>query len=215
MIVAFASLVVVGMLMVPGIVSAKTASIEVEDRVGDVTAAWDYSTFDYAALLGDGMPIVQAGYFDMTLFQFCLKKGTYTFSMEMAADLPEEGDPLPTSVRLARYSLWLSTESWDWVSDVVDYYLMVLWYDGSSYSAELLTCPTKEVITSLSFTVEGSRFSVELPASWMEGVESFWLFPAVNAFHSQNPEIELWLDMLDPDADVPGLEYTNILWSPE
>lgn len=214
-IVAVMSLVVVGMLVVPGSVSAKTLSVEVEDRVGDVAAAWDYSTYDYAALLGDGMPIVKVGYFDMTLFQFSLKKDTYTFSMEMAADLPEEGDPLPTSVRLARYSLWLSTESWDWVSDVVDYYLMVLWYDGASYSAELLACPSHEVITSLPFEVEGSRFSVDLPASWMGGVESFWLLPAVNAFHSQNPEIELWLDMLDPDADVPGLEYTNIPWPTE
>jgi len=214
-ILALVSLVVIGMLVIPGSASAKTTSVEVEDKTGDVTASWNLETCDYQALLGDGMPIVRAGYFDMTLFHFGLKKDTYTFSMEMAADLPEEGDPLPTSVRLARYSLWLSTESWDLVSaDIVDYYLIVLWYDGLSYSAELLTSPGKEVITSLSFAVEGPRFSVELPTSWMEGIESFWLFPAVNAFHSKNPEIELWLDMVDPDADVEGLEYTSIPWSP-
>jgi hypothetical protein len=215
-IITLVSLFVVGMLTIPGSVSAKTLSVKVEDRVGDVTAMWNLETCDYQALLGDGMPIVRVGFFDMTLFQFSLKKDTFTFCMEMAASLPEEGDPLPTSVRLARYSLWLSAESWDLRSvDVVDYYLMVLWYDGLSYSAELLTSPGKEVITSLSFAVEGPRFSVELPASWMEGIDSFWLFPAVNAFHSQNPQIELWLDMIDPDADVPGLEYTSIPWPPE
>jgi len=211
----FVSLIVVGMLVIPVSASAKTTLVEAEDRTGDVTASWNIETCDYRVLLGDGTPIVRAGYFDMTLFQFSLKKDVYTFSMEMAADLPGEGEPLPTSVRLARYSLWLSAEPWDLLSaDIVDYYLIVLWYDGVSYSAELLTSPGKVVITPLSFAVEGPRFSVELPASWMEGIESFWLFPAVNAFHSSNPETELWLDMVDPDADVQGLEYTSIPWPP-
>lgn len=213
-VVVLASLVVVGMLIVPGSVSAKTLSIEVEDRTGDIAAAYDYTTYDYAALLGDNTPIVQAGYFDMTLFRFSLKKDTYTFGMEMAADLPKEGDPLPSGIKLIRYTLWLDEESWDWVSDIVDYYMVVLWYDGTSYSAELLEWPTKVAITSLSFTVEGPRFDVEFPTSWMEGIESFWLFPAVNAFHSQNPEIEVWPDLLDYDPDAPDQEYTSVRWPP-
>ena len=208
------SAVVAGLLMVPGSVSAKTLSIEVEDRIGDVAAAYDYNTYDYAALLGEGTPIVQAGYFDMTLFWFSLKKDVYTFGMEMATDLPDEGNPLPSGIKLIRYTLWLDEESWDWVSDVPSYYMVVLWYDGTSYSAELLEWPSKMAITSLSFAVEGPRFEVEFPASWMGGIESFWLFPAVNAFHSQNPEVEVWPDMLDYDSGTPGQEYASLPWPP-
>jgi len=213
MALALLSAVVAGLLMVPSSVSAKTLSIEVVDRTGDVAIVYDVEAYEYRALYGDNSPIVQTGYFDMTLFRFSLKGNIYTFGMELAADLPQEGDPLPQGVGLLQYTLWLDEYWWDWISDDPAYFIVVLRYDGSSYSAALLEWPSEEIIMSLPFIIEGPRFEVKFSADWMENIPTFWLFPAVVAYFGECPMMS-WPDLIDCDADAPGQVVNSIPWPP-
>jgi hypothetical protein len=200
-------------LMLAQPVTAATLTLEVEDRTGDVARAYDFQTYDYRTLLTDNSQIVQAGYFDMTLFWFGLKGKTYTYGMELAADLPKEGDPLPQGVDILQYTIWLDEDSWDWVSAVPSYFMVVLRYDGSSYSAALLEWPSEEVIMSLPFTIEGPRFEVRFSADSIDNTPEFWLVSGVIVYHSQY-SAKMWLDAFDCDAGAPGQVITSIPWPP-
>jgi hypothetical protein len=217
-IVALVSAVVAGMMLIPGSVSAKPLSIAVEDRVGDLAAQWDVDTLDYIALYGD-TPIVQAGYFDMTWFFFSQKRDTYTFGMEMAADLPKEGDSLPQGVTQAQWFLWLDPEPWDWSPYAFPSYCVIrLSYDGSSYHAGLYTyvpdAPGDEIM-ELPFSVDGPRFQVKFTADSIADstgdASEFWLYPCTIAYHGECP-LKVWLDYIDPDAGAPGQTYVSIPW---
>jgi hypothetical protein len=208
------SAVLAGLLLCPSSVSAKTLSLEVEDRIGDVAAAYDFDTYDYSALFGEASPIVQAGYFDMTLFEFSLTGNTYTYAMELAADLPNEGDPLPNTIHLVQYMLWFDRDSWDWIEPDLTLFMVVLQYDGSAYSAALLEYPSKEVIMPLSFTIDGARFEVKMSTKAIDGLSTFWLYPSVLAYPGTGSSVYLWPDIADPDA-TPGQEYNSIPWPPQ
>ncbi len=219
-IVALVSVVSAGMMLVPGSVSAKPLSIAVEDRVGDIASVVDSDTLDYIALYGD-TPIVQAGYFDMMWLFFSQKGDTYTFSMEMAADLPQEGDPLPEGVSLLQYVLWIDPEAWDWSEYAFPSYCVVrLQYDGSSYHAGLYTyipdAPGDEIM-ELPFSVDGPRFQVKFTtdsiADWIGDASEFWLCPWVIGYHGECPW-RIWCDYVDPDAGAPGQLYASIPWPP-
>jgi hypothetical protein len=211
-IAALVSLVVVGLLMVPGSVSAKSISIEVEDRIGDVAPLYTARTYDYVALYGDNSPIVQAGYFDMTLFWFGLKGDTYTFGMEMVGDLPQEGDSLPQGVELLQYTLWLDQEAWDWLPySGISYFIIVLQYDGLSYHAALYEYISGDEVMELPFTVSGPRFEVRFSADSITNIPTFWLFPSVAVYFGNCP-LESFVDLVDYTADAPGQVYTSIQW---
>lgn len=210
-VMALLSALVVGLMMVPGNVVAANLYLEVEDRVGDVTFAYDFNTYDYLTLLGENSPIVKAGYFDMTLFWFGLKGDTYTYGMQLAGDLPQEGDQLPQGVRVLQYVLWLDKEWWDWGPDTESYFMIVLQYDGFAYSAALLEWPSQTVIMPLPFEIDGPRFEVEFSADSIDNIESFWLVAAVLAFFGENMT-KLWPDLFDCDAGAPGQVITSIPW---
>jgi hypothetical protein len=216
-IAALVSLVVVGLLMVPGSVSAKSISIEVEDRIGDVAPLYTARTYDYVALYGDNSPIVQAGYFDMTLFWFGLKGDTYTFGMEMADDLPAEGDPLPQGVSLLQYILWLDPGPWDWSPYAFpSYFVIRLQYDGLNYHAGLYTyvqAEEGEELMALSFEVKGPSFEVEFTAESIDNIEGFWLLPCVCPWFGSCPS-RSYVDLIDYNAGAPGQLWTSIPWPP-
>jgi len=212
---ALLSALVVGLMIVPGDAVAANLYLEVEDRVGDVAFAYDIDIYDYRTLLGEDSPIVKAGYFDMVLFWFGLKGSTYTYGMELAADLPQEGDALPQGVRLLQYSLWLDKDWWDWTPGVESYFMIVLQYDGSAYSAALLEWPSQAVIMPLPFTIDGPRFEVKFSADSIDNIESFWLVAAVLAFFGEEM-CRMWPDAIDSEAGAPGQIITSIPWpSPE
>ena len=208
------SAVLTGLLLGPSSVSAKTLSVVVEDRIGDVASNYDTDTYDYCALYGEMSPIAQAGYFDMTLFEFSLTGNTYTYAMELAADLPNEGDPLPDTIHLVQYMLWFDRDSWDWVEPGLTLFMMVLQYDGSAYSAALLDYPSWEVTMPLSFTTDGARFEVRMSAKAIDSLSTFWLFPSVLAYPGTGSSVYLWPDIADPNA-TPGQEYNSIPWPPQ
>ncbi|HUV61327.1 MAG TPA: hypothetical protein VMW71_04065 [Thermoplasmata archaeon] len=210
------SAVIAGLLMVPSSVSAKTLSIEVEDRIGDVAPLYTADTYDYVALYGDHSPIVKAGYFDMKWFLFSQKGSTYTFGMEMVGDLPQEGDPLPQGVELLQYTLWLDQEAWDWLPySGVSYFIIVLQYDGLSYYAALYEYVSGDEVMELPFTVSGPRFEVRFSADSIANIPAFWLYPSVIVCFGNCP-LESFVDLVDYTADAPGQVYTSIQWpSPE
>ena len=216
-IVALVSLVVVGLLMVSGSVSAKPISIKVEDRIGDVGPMYTAETYDYVALYGDNSPIVEAGYFDMKLFLFSQKGDTYSFGMEMAGDLPQEGDPLPQGVSLLQYTLWLDPEAWDWSPYAFPSYFVIRFqYDGSSYHAGLYEYVQEEQgdeLMELPYKIIGPRFEVGFSADSIENIPSFWLFSSVVVYFGDCPW-KTFVDSIDYGAGAPGQEWTSIPWPP-
>ena len=212
--IASVSVAIASLMLIPNSVSADDMYLEVEDRVGDVAFAYAYEIFDYQVLLGKGSPIVKAGYFDMTLFWFGLEDGTHTYGMQLAADLPEEGDPLPAGVRILQYMLWLDKDSWDWTAAVESYFMVMLQYDGLEYSAALLEWPSMAVIMQLPFAIDGPRFEVTFSADSIDNIQSFWLCVGVLAILG-DPLTRMWSDIFDYDAGAPGQVITSIPWPPE
>lgn len=204
-------------LLIPGSASAMNDKLVVEDRLGDVAPMYTATTYDYVAVFGENSPIAQAGYFDMTSFLFSQKGSTYTFGMEVAADLPEEGEPLPQGVTLLQYVLWLDTEAWDWSPySVPSYFVIRLSYDGFSYHAGLYTYVVQEEgeeLMALPFGIKGSSFEVTFTADSIYPVEEFWLFPCVCLWFGDCP-YRTYVDMIDYGAGAPGQLWTSIPWPP-
>lgn len=204
-------------LLIPGSASAMNVKLVVEDRLGDVAPRYTADTYDYVAVYGENSPIVQAGYFDMKYFMFSQKGNTYTFGMEMAADLPQEGDPLPQGVVLLQYILWLDPEAWDWTPFAfLSYFVIRLSYDGASYHAGLYTYVMQEEgeeLMALPFEVKGSSFAVMFTVDSVDGLTEFWLDPWVCAWFGGCP-FRTYLDTVDYDADAPGQLWTSIPWPP-
>jgi len=216
-IVSLVSVIVVCMMVVPVGVSARSLSIEVEDRVGDVGPMYTAETYDYVALYGDNSPIVEAGYLDMRWFLFSQKGNTYTFGMEMVGGLPQEGDPLPQGVSLLQYTLWLDPEAWDWSPYAFPSYFVIRFqYDGLSYHAGLYEYVVEEMgdlLAELPYAVNGPRFEVEFTTDSIGNLPTFWLFSSVVAYFGDCPW-KTFVDSIDYGAGAPGQEWTSIPWPP-
>lgn len=210
------SAIIVGLMSVPGSASGTDAYyVEAEDRVGDVSFCYDFEAIDYRTLLGKNSPIVKAGYFDMTLFWFAQDGDAYTFGMQLATDLPQEGDPLPAGMSRVQYEVYLDEEAWDWVTPVKSYFEVFLGYDGSHYSAVLQAPGTPEPLAYLEYEIAGPRFEVQFSASDIGNLEKFWLgAPAVTILMGGSTVVELWPDIIDVDANAPGQLWTSIEWPP-
>lgn len=215
--VALASAIIVGLMMVSsGVSGTDVYYVEVEDRVGDVSFCYDFTAIDYRTLLGENSPIVEAGYFDMTLLWFSQEGDTYTFGMQLAADLPQEGDPLPGGMSRVQYEVWLDEDAWDWVTPVKSHFEVYLMYDGSHYTAALRVPGTPDPLAYLEYEIAGPKFEVRFSAADIGNLEEFWLgAPAVTCLMGGNI-VELWPDIIDLDAGAPGQLWTSIPWpSPE
>ncbi len=210
-VVALVSAIVAGLLLVPGCASAKAFTLTVPDEVGDIGIIFDYETYLPISTWGKNSQIAQAGYFDMTLFWFGLKGNTYTFGMELAGNIPQEGDPLAPGVTLVEYALWLDKEAWDWVTFVESYFMLVFRYDGVSYSAALLDWPSETVKMYLPFTIDGPRFEMEFSADSINNIETFWLFTSVDVYFGQ--ALPWMVDGFNLDS-VEGQIVTSIPWDP-
>jgi hypothetical protein len=213
----FASIAIAMTLLIPGCVSAVNLKLIVEDRLGDVAPMYTADTYDYTGLFGPNSPIVQAGYFDMRYFMFSQKGSTYTFGMEMAADLPQEGDPLPQGVTLLQYTLWLDPEAWDWSPySVPSYFVIRFQYDGLSYHAGLYTYVQEDpgdLLAELSYKISGSSFEVRFTADSIGDLPTFWLWPCVVAYFG-NCSWKTYIDCVDYNAGAPGQLWTSIPWPP-
>jgi hypothetical protein len=212
--VTLITVIVVGLMAVPCSVSGTDVNyVEAEDREGDIAFCYDFAALDYRTLLGESSPIVKAGYFDMRLFWFSLEGDMYTFGMQLAADLPKEGDPLPSGVRAMQYEVWLDEDAWDWSTPVVSYFEVYLGYDGYHYSAALREPGAPEPLKYLDYEIAGPTFEVRFSAADIGYLPEFWLgAPAVTCLMGASA-MELWPDIIDLYA-AEGQVYTSIKWPP-
>jgi hypothetical protein len=189
-------------------VSAGTSMI-IPDRTGDLGNTYSWVTGEIQGKWGDKSPVGKTGYFDMVSVWFGQKGKTYTFGMQLAADLPQAGDALPEGITLVEWNLWISLDAWEPPAPVRDLFLIALKYDGSDYSTILLDCPTNTVIATPSFTIDGPTFEIEFSADTIGDLPStVWLIPIVKVWW---PGTFVNTDRADPGA-MPGQVMWSIPW---
>jgi hypothetical protein len=93
-------------------------TIVVPDMPGDLGGNYDLETCEVTTVWGDNTPVVEAGYFDALSYSLSLKgKTTYTFGMELAAALPNEGSALPSGIKYVAWTMWIDAVPWHPVYD--------------------------------------------------------------------------------------------------
>jgi hypothetical protein len=208
------SLMVALMLAQP--VSAGYTAVVVQDRQGDVGKMYDLETCDVTVLWGENTVIADVGYFDALSYSLSLKGKTFTFGMELAAALPDEGVALPSGIKHVAYTMWIDAAPWHPVyNPTPSLFTVVLNYDGLEYSAVLIEGEKilGNVLEILPFTVQGTRFEVQFPAASIGSLEAFWWCPCVHVWDGPvGTEAQWWFDTADPDA-YPGQVWWNIPWS--
>jgi hypothetical protein len=179
--------------------SAGTVTMKVADGTGDVGRnSW--------AHVND--PVAKTGYFDMVSTWLSQKGKTYTFGMELASLLPEEGSPLPVPIKTAEWLLWIDSYPWS-----APLYTLSLYYDGSSYSAILLDVSTM-VTTPLPFTIDGTKFQVDLSQDLVGNLAGLWWSPAVRLWWGPMGSVAEWLVDLVDFGVAPGQDGIDLPWPP-
>lgn len=211
--------VAVALLMVPGGVSADVSTV-VSDDEGDVPVGWDMTTGEPTEeQLSGNAPASRVGYFDMLSYSLSLntEASIYTYWMELSADLPLEGDALPSGVKIAEWALWVEDGVWNPVlNPVTTWFVIALTYDGASYDAYVLDYQTKEVVTSLEdIQCAGAEFQISFSADSIGNRESFYWMASTRVWWGQP---DTWgfrfQDFTDWDAYAGDLGY-DIPWLPE
>jgi hypothetical protein len=210
--VALLSAIVAGLMVVPGSVSAKTLTSVVEDPEGDLSYGIDPETGGFMNLWQDNTPVAEAKYLDMVSTWLSLKKGTYTFGMELAAALPEEGSALPEAIKLVEWAVWIDPSPYNYITNpVAPLFLIALRYDGSSYSAFMMDYDTM-LTTSVAFSVEGSK--VELQFTSASVGEFDWWSPLVRVWMGPLGSSGYWfVDAVNLEP-IDGYVYIDLPWPP-
>lgn len=218
-VVALLSVIVVGLMLVPGSVSAGKMAIKATDKTGDLGPKYDAATAETVVSWPDNMALTKVGYLDMTSwwFTYSNKDKTYTFGMTVAKPLPNVGTPLPTGFKEVRWLVWLDMGAWNpkYAPTVGSYNTVLLVYDGSEYAAGLTQGGQwSPIVTTLPFTVDGSELQVQFSAASIGNLESFWIMPCTVVLWSLQPYSGYWdLDSTDPGA-APGQVWWSVPWPP-
>lgn len=210
-IVGILSAIVVGLLLVPNGVSARTVSTVVQDMRGDLGPKMDFSTGEVLVAWPDEMVLQKVGYFDILSFSlsYAKKEATYTFAMNVANALPSPGTPLPDGWKFLTWLMWIETEPWIYGVNDPTLYVVQLIYDGSAYVGQLEDYRTGVVLETLPFEVTGSALQIEFSAGSIGAMESFWWMPCTVVNWSA---AGYWdLDTTDPGA-APGQVVWDIPW---
>lgn len=211
LVVALMSAIVLGMLLVPSGASALTTTVA-QDSVGDVGISLDYKACTIRDTLSPHAPLVKAGYFDMVSTWFSQKGKTYTFGMEMAAALPDEGTPLPNMVKLAEWDVWIDQAPY-LTNPMPAVGVIGLRYDGSSYSAFVLDIATSTQ-TPIPFSIDGSKFQLQFSAASLGNAVISWWVPLVQIWVGPLGTMASgFVDAVDLGA-VPGQVGFDLPWPP-
>jgi len=207
------SLMVVIMLVQPA--SAGPATVVVPDRLGDLGKGYDIETCDVTIQWNENTQFVKAGYFDALSYSLSLNGQTFTFGMELAAALPDEGLALPSGLKHVAYTMWIDAAPWNINDPIPSLFTVALSYDGLEYSAVLIEGEkmTGNVLEILPFTVQGSRFEVQFSVASIGGLEAFWWLPCVHVWDGPVETLaSWWFDTTDPEA-YDGQVWWSIPWS--
>lgn len=205
------SVVVIGLMLVPGGASALTMTVA-QDSVGDVGIAIDMKTGTIRDTLSPSVPLVKAGYLDMVSVSLSQKGKIFTFGMELAAALPEEGTPLPNQIQLALWELWIDPAPYI-VYPAPPVGLIALKYDGSSYSA--FVCDWATMIEApIPFSVDGSMLELRFTAAQLSNAVISWWAPLVEIYLGPLGTIaSAFIDAVDLGA-APGQVGLDLPWPP-
>ncbi|MBN1677715.1 MAG: hypothetical protein JW880_04180 [Candidatus Thermoplasmatota archaeon] len=205
--VTLLSAFVVGlMLAMPA--SAGTLTMKVADGTGDVGRnSWAHVN-DPSQYWADNTAVAKTGYFDMISTWLSQKGKTYTFGMELASVLPEEGSALPIPIKTAEWLLWIDSYPMS-----APLYTFSLYYDGSSYSAILLDVSTM-VSTPVSFTIDGTKFQVDLSQDLVGDLAGLWWSPAVRLWWGPLGSVGEWIVNLVDFGVAPGQDGVDLPWPP-
>jgi len=212
--VALLSAIVAGLMLVPSIVSAKTLTAVAEDPEGDLGFGVDPKTGGIMHLWADNTAIAQAEYLDMVLTWLSLKKETYTFGMELAAALPEEGSPLPSGIKLVEWVVYIDPSPYNYITNpVAPLYLIALRYDGASYSAFILDYATM-LTAPVQPSIDGSTFELQFTTADINYLELEWWSPMVREWTGPVGSSGYWfVDAVDLPL-VDGYAYIDLPWPP-
>ena len=201
-------------MLIPGSVSAGTLTMVVEDIEGDLGWGVDTKTSEISRLLPENVPVADATYLDIVSTWLSLKKVTYTFGMELAAALPEEGTALPDGVKLVEWAMWIDPSPYHVsLNPVASLFLIALRYDGSSYSAFMLDYGTL-VTTPVVFSVDGSSIQLKFSAASIGDLAFEWWSPLVRAWWGTLGSAGYWfVDAID-FGTAPGQVYYDLPWPP-
>lgn len=214
-VVGLLSAMVAGLMLMSGCVSAGTLTMVVEDAEGDLGFGVDMKTGGIARYYEGGNPVGAAAYLDLVSTSLSLKKDIYTFGMEMAGALPEEGSPLPDGVKLVEWAMWIDPSPYNFlVNPVVSLYLIALRYDGSGYSAFTLDYATM-LTAPVAFSVDGSALQLKFTSASIGDLALEWWSPLVRAWWGTLGSAGYWfVDAVDLPL-VDGYAYMDLPWPPE
>jgi hypothetical protein len=211
-IVSALSIAAVVMLAQP--VMAGTLISIVEDSEGDLAFGVDQKTGGFMHYWQDNTPVAQAGYFDMVCTWLSLKKGIYTFGMELATELPEEGVALPNGIKLAEWAVWIDPSPYNYITNpVAPLFLIALRYDGVSYSAFIMDYATMLTVPA-AFSVDGSEFTLKFTTDSIGDLEFEWWSPLVRVWWGPLGSAGCWfVDAVDLEP-IEGYVYIDLPWPP-
>ncbi len=214
-IIGYLSVIVAGLMLVPGCVSAGTLTMVVEDAEGDLGFGVNPKTGGIMHYWADDAPVAKAEFLDMVSTWLSLKKDVYTFGMELAAELPEEGDPLPDGFKVVEWALWIDPSPYNVITNPVPpLFLITLRYDGSSYSAFILDYATM-LVAPVEFSVEGTQFQLQFTSASIGELELEWWSPLVRVWWGIIGSAGYWfVDAVDLPL-VDGYAYVDLPWPPE
>lgn len=211
-------------LMLAQPVSADTFLIS--DAEGDVDFVMDSQTGEVMDV-GWNTPVARAGYFDMISYQLSEVGDIYTFSMELAAALPQEGVALARGLQFAEWVMYIDSEPWNlMLNEGHGLFKIALTYDESTYDGYLLDYESMESEPLLSFDHDGTTLSFSFPVDriggrvedpnvdfwWTPMVLTYWSPPHTNGLHMV--DFADWGTTEDGDIWVttPGQVWFSIPW---
>jgi hypothetical protein len=230
LVVAVLSAIVVGlMLSMP--VSAgkstvgKSTMITIPDRTGDlgkynvyIIVGGTRAVADVENSWGGNAPLLEATYVDMVSVSFGVVRDSYVFSMKVAGDLPQPGDPLPPGIRYVGFMLWIEDGPWDPTSKVIPktLYELILEFDGSSYIAYMwdYAARTIEPLPSSCVKMLDARsFQVLFTPEMIGGLDDFWW--SAGSYLAKEYEFAWpWITDLFDIGAAPGQVGTDFHWPP-
>ncbi len=215
------SAIVVGLMLAPSVSAGRSTIVTVPDAEGDLgkynvqVTIWRANGVAISNVpdWGDNAPVLQSSYVDMVSVSFGMVKGTYVFSMELAADLPQAGAQLAPGIVFLTWCLWIESGPWTPTVASPTLYQAGIDFDGYSYSSWLFDYRTGAE-TSVPFTIDGSTLQMRISPASIGDLSSFWweggTFVAKQSYFAPP-----WLiDGMDLGA-APDQVGTTLPWPPQ
>ncbi len=157
-----------------------SATDTIYDEVGDIPIYWSNADGSPVSnVWSSNPPLAQVGYFDMTSYSLTLEGDHYRFCMSVLADLPVEGEAIPSGITVGEWAMWIDPEPFNWVlNPVTPLFTIELLYDESEYSAYLVdySSGTRAMIPPESHEQSGTELWIEFSADVVAGLdlENLW-----------------------------------------